>query len=80
MNLQPTSRGFLRADFRDLYGKACSIQESSLADEPALWLGVNDGSHHHLTCDCLARMHISQELAGELIPMLQRFVETGGLT
>ena len=42
INLSPTQRGFLRGDFTDRYGVKCSIQESSLATENAIWLGVND--------------------------------------
>lgn len=36
-----TNRDFVRVEFTDLYGAKCSIQESSLADEPAIWLGVS---------------------------------------
>ena len=36
-----TERGFIVGYFNDLYGAECSIQESSLADKPAIWLGVN---------------------------------------
>ena len=37
-----TGRGFELIEFKDIYGITCSIQQSSLATEPALWLGVND--------------------------------------
>ncbi len=36
-----TGRGFAIGEFDDLYGAKCSIQESSLADKPAIWLGVH---------------------------------------
>lgn len=36
-----TDRGFALADFKDLYGKSCSIQKSSLATIDAIWLGIN---------------------------------------
>lgn len=36
-----TNRGFVIGEFEDLYGAKCSIQESSLAEEPAIWLGVH---------------------------------------
>lgn len=93
----PTSRGFLRADFRDAYGAACSIQESSNVD-PHLWLGCDGGLHHRCLPSgafipgevisdedgergftCSSRMHLTREMAAELIPMLRHFVETGGL-
>lgn len=36
-----TARGFVKGEFEDLYGAKCSIQESSLAEKPAIWLGVH---------------------------------------
>lgn len=74
----PTGRGFLRGDFLDYNEDACSIQESSITTKPLLWLGANTGNHL-LTGECLARMHLTQEMAAALIPLLQRFVETGEL-
>lgn len=41
MEIKHTERGFARAEFTDRYGAECSIQDSSLADEAAIWLGVN---------------------------------------
>jgi hypothetical protein len=79
MELRMTERGFMRGDFVDRYGEKCSIQESSLATEPCIWLGQNEGTHHHVTGSCSARMHLTQEMAAELIPLLQRFVAQGGL-
>jgi hypothetical protein len=73
-------RGFLRADFKDYNGNVCSIQESSLATEYCLWLGLNEGTHHHVTGDCLARMHLTRDMAREIGNALLRFAETGELT
>lgn len=42
LKLENTERGFGRAEFKDRYGANCSIQESSLATEDCIWLGVND--------------------------------------
>jgi hypothetical protein len=72
-------RGFMRADFKDRNGDACSIQESSLATEECIWLGLNEGTHHHVTGDCLARMHLNREQAGELGRALLGFAKTGKL-
>lgn len=77
--LEPTPRGFARGDFTDRDGQACSIQESSLADEDCIWLGCNEGAHHHITGDCLARMHLTREQVEALLPLLKTFVETGYL-
>jgi hypothetical protein len=37
-----TPRGFCRYEFKDKYGMKCSLQDSSLATESAIWLGVDD--------------------------------------
>ena len=57
----------------------CSIQKSSLATEDCIWLGCD-----HETVDpkgtlCGARMHLTQSMAADLIPLLQHFVDTGEL-
>lgn len=78
LKIEPTDRGFSRADFADANGDACSIQESSVATEPMLWLGQNSGTHH--TGNCLARMHLTQGHVRELLPLLQHFVETGEIS
>lgn len=75
--LRPTQRGFARAEFTDRYGNACSIQKSSLATEDAIWLGCDEG--RHVGGQCLARMHLTQEMVAALLPLLHRFVETGEL-
>jgi len=65
---KPTERGFLRSDFKDASGAACSIQESSLATDYCIWLGQGDG-----------RMHLTRKLARELIEWLGAFADTGTL-
>ena len=42
IKMDKTSRGFKIGEFKDRYGLPCSIQESSLATENALWLGIDD--------------------------------------
>jgi hypothetical protein len=103
MKIGQTDRGFAYAEFEDIYGIKCSIQESSLATEYALWLGVDDPSPKIMASQAaeygiattkdvgwipypipmavslVTRMHLSQERAKELIAVLQRFVETGGI-
>lgn len=75
-----TERGFARGEFQDRYGSPCSIQKSSLAGEDCLWLGCDeliltppDGELAN------GRIHLTQERAKELIPILKRFVKTGEL-
>jgi hypothetical protein len=72
-------RGFLRADFKDRNGEDCSIQQSSIATEECIWLGQNEGTHHHVTGDCMARMHLNRKMAREIGLALLRFADTGEL-
>lgn len=68
MKIERTERGFKRGDFLDRYGQPCSIQESSLATEAALWLGRDP-----------MRMHLTQDMARDILPLLAHFVEHGDL-
>jgi hypothetical protein len=79
LDFNRTERGFLRADFADRYGAKCSIQQSSLATEDAIWLGCDAGLHHHVTGSCLARMHLTRAQVAALLPALTHFVATGEL-
>ena len=85
---QPTQRGFLKGEFKDLYGMTCSIQKSSLATDDAIWIGSDGGSHasgntiipeDEFPYTCMARMHLNREQVSELIPILQFFVDNGEL-
>jgi hypothetical protein len=66
-----TPRGFAYALFRDRNGKECSIQKSSLATEDCIWLGEELGDRRG------ERMHLTRDQVADLLPLLQRFVETG---
>lgn len=79
LDLQPTNRGFLHAAFKDRNRIACSIQESSIATEECIWLGCDEGEHHHVTGDCMARMHLTREMAAEIGRALTRFALRGTL-
>jgi len=73
-------RGFLRGRFKDRYGADCSIQKSSLAEEDCIWLGCDHETRHHVTGDPVgARMHLTRDMASDLLPILQCFVDTGGI-
>ena len=37
-----TNRGFNLLNFNDRFGQKCSMQQSSLATEDCIWLGVDD--------------------------------------
>ena len=75
LDFQPTPRGFPRAEFRDRQGGKCSIQESSLAGEDCIWLGMDEGTH--VDGECLARMHLNREQSGVISCLLAGFAETG---
>jgi hypothetical protein len=68
-----TPRNFLYANFKDRYNQDCSLQESSLADEAAIWLGVDKDLNGAKS----SRMHLTQEMAAELWPILKLFAQTG---
>lgn len=87
-----TNRGFNKLDFYDSNGKSCCIQQSSAADEPKIWLGIdnpklivfeneNMGSYYEIDMPkqfrVTTRMHLNVEKAKELIQRLQYFVEKG---
>jgi len=86
-----THRGFPRIEFSDFYNERCSLQLSSLADTPAIWLGVDspevkilqDGNWQPVTlpdgAQLSGRMHLSHQQVEKLLPYLMAFVETGDL-
>lgn len=77
MEFKQTRKGLLRTDFRDRYGALCSIQESSIPGEDCIWLGVDvnfEGTEiRH------GRMHLTQDMARKLIPLLRHFARRGAL-
>jgi hypothetical protein len=71
-----TERGFHIIEFKDHYGKPCSLQESSLAvyqkpGSSALWLGVNEGVGN--------RMHLTVDQVEALVRHLSHWLEEGTL-
>lgn len=49
-----TNRGFEYEPFTDTYGNECSIQESSNATKPCVWLGIAHPKVRMLAADILA--------------------------
>jgi hypothetical protein len=96
-----TPRGFTIIKFSDRYGIKCSVQESSLATEAAIWFGVESANPEIMAKDASkygidpgdgtgfvpfpvppevsfsTRMHLTQEQVAQLLPILQKFAETG---
>jgi hypothetical protein len=61
-----TSRNFALGEFRDARDQACSIQESSLATESAIWLGLQRDQEP-------SRMHLLTEHAYVVAFSLEAF-------
>lgn len=76
-DFKPTKKGLLRAEFRDRFGAVCSLQDSSFPDEDCLWIGVEVDIHG--TEVAQGRMHITQAMAEQLLPVLRHFARTGKL-
>lgn len=66
MKIEHTQRGVAIIEFLDWQGRFCSMQKSNLPTKPAIWLGTNED-----------RMHLTQAQVKELMPFLQKFIETG---
>ena len=77
MQIENNERGFGVGNFEDYYGAPCSIQESSLATDNAIWFGVDDVNHGGFTD--YGRMHLTQDQVKRLLPYLTYFADTGEL-
>lgn len=64
-----TSLGYTLVTFKDQDATNCCIQESSMAETPHIWLGVN--------CN---RMHLNQTQAKAISEYLSHFIESGLLS
>ncbi len=95
MNLERNERGFENGKFKDSYNNECSIQKSSSAMDDFIWLGIDKpkltvfkdedmGQYLETTLPknwmVNSRMHLSREQVAELLPILQKFVDTGELS
>ena len=92
MGISKTERGFDLIEFKDLYEKYFSIQKSSLANQDAIWFGVDDaepliegenGLRKYVLPDGVSvytRMHLTRDHVKEIIPILQKFVDTGEIS
>ena len=88
-----TNRGFAIFEFEDRYGVKCSLQESSLATEGAVWFGPDEPNTRFLGSngwekfqypplrDLIhdTRAHITQQQMQELLPAFEHFAKTGYL-
>ncbi|SNY94091.1 hypothetical protein SAMN04515647_4414 [Cohaesibacter sp. ES.047] len=82
LSTKNTARGFVLSGFVDKYGQSCSLQESSCAEEPCVWFGVDNPAQVAAPDGqvvILSRMHLTQDQVKALLPHLQHFAETGAL-
>jgi hypothetical protein len=94
MEINKTQRGFSLGKFKDSYGNDCSLQKSSAAMNDYIWLGIDkpkltvfedEKMGKYIITDLPKnwkvdnRMHLSRNQVKELLPLLQKFVETGEL-
>lgn len=64
MKFTRNTRGFAVYKFSDHYNAECSLQQSSLATEPAIWLGVNDAEPKIMAKDAAAHGVQTNETTG----------------
>lgn len=91
MEKEQTLRGFGIYNFEDANRERCSIQKSSSAMEDMIWIGIsepdltvfekNKGIYVVTPMpECFmvsSRMHLTQDMVKQLLPVLTRFAETG---
>jgi len=85
---EKTLRGFGAIKFIDLYGAECSLQQSSIATDNAVWLGIdrpevkvlrNGWKDVEIPEDALisGRMHLNREQVLRLVIQLNKWLDTG---
>ena len=85
-----SDRGLGIIQFTDRSHNECSLQDSSLATEPAIWLGINEAKGQsftpgrgwepfHIPKETVipTRMQLTQTMVKQLLPYLQEFAKTG---
>lgn len=90
MKRSKTERGFTRIEFIDRSNVKCSIEKSSLATEDAICLGVDypdpkifcigEGWVNYPIPENVlisTSMHLTVDQVKQLLPILQKFVDTG---
>lgn len=71
--MKRTLRGFgIYTEFKDLYGKNCRVQASSLATKRAVWI---QNEIDNFTGIPIGNAHLSVVMAKRIIKALQAFVD-----
>lgn len=94
MRHKKTERGFSYSEFKDSYGQKCVLQKSSSAIEDKIWFGISNPKltvfqdnkkGNYIVSDMPdnfsvnSKMHLTRDQVKNLLPYLQKFVETGEL-
>lgn len=58
-----TDRGFNKLSFNDYYEQECNLQESSIATQPCIWLGIAEGKPRILTTNAIKLGYITEKEA-----------------
>ena len=69
-------KGANKITFEDDYKQKCSLQKSNSALENKIWFGVDKDVNGKII---VARMHLTQAQVRDIIPYLQKFVDTGDI-
>ena len=77
MQVKEAGRGLMCVEFEDRNANRCSLQESSIATEACIWLGVMQQGPQFEQIPSPVRMHLTVDQVRDLIPHLQHFVEYG---
>lgn len=62
--VKKTNRGFSKVEFLDRYDTGCSLQQSSLATESAVWLGVDDANPQVMASNAFKVGIVTEETTG----------------
>lgn len=73
-------RGLKLIEFKDKYGRECSLQQSSLAEYveygcSAVWLGCKENRPPHLGQETSPRMHLDRKQVRALVKHLRRWLK-----
>lgn len=64
LEFKKTERGFAVIEFMDRYGNGCSLQESSLATEREIWLGIDDAAPKIMASEASSLNIATEETTG----------------
>jgi hypothetical protein len=73
MRFSKIENNFIVAEFEDKNGSTCVVSDSSVVNEACIRLSVAAAAQG----EAGLKMHLNQQMAADLIPVLQYFVDHG---